>query len=70
MGTKPKNSPCKGGGHINQNFKVMKQDLEKEMFAMNEAIHDLLRYSETLAQLAALANLQAHFVKLCGLIEK
>lgn len=48
----------------------MKQDLEKEMFAMNEAIHDLLRYSETVAQLAALANLQAHFVKLCDLIEK
>lgn len=48
----------------------MNKDVAKEMFAMNEAIKELLKYSETVAQLAALGSLQGHFIKLCGLLKE
>lgn len=47
----------------------MNKEITKEMFAMNEAINDMLRYSETVAQLSTLAKLQEHFIKLNDLLK-
>ena len=48
----------------------MSKEITTEVFGMNEAIKDLLKCCDTVAQLAALADLQEHFVKLYNLIKE
>ena len=41
---------------------------KNEMFAMNEAINEHMKYCDTVAQLSTLATLQKHFVNLVRIL--
>lgn len=42
--------------------------VKNEMFAMNEAINEHMKYCDTVAQLSTLATLQNHFVNLVKIL--
>ena len=43
-------------------------EISNELFAINEAINEHLKFCESVAQLATLATLQEHFVKLAQML--
>lgn len=54
---------------LNSKFKTMKTtEISNELFAINEAINEHLKFCESVAQLATLATLQEHFVNLAQML--
>lgn len=48
----------------------MKPNVIKELIAINDNIHELLNYCETLAQLSKLAEIQQHVINLKNILEE